>query len=168
MHNPALCSASTSKARYQQILKLKAQSSWAVPFVIVPLHLGLHDVEVKAAVRGSFVADGVKKKLKVVVSHRCLSWRLHHTVPPPPLRRPQRGVPVTSLCPLSSWCWYSWRKDPPPQDAQVWSSGALPVCPMTWGVLVYTGTPFPERLGRGDPKPAQPLVLDSHLCSPKG
>ncbi|XP_074423056.1 complement C3 [Larus michahellis] len=66
MYNPALCSASTSKKRYQQILKLKAQSSWAVPFVIVPLQLGLHDVEVKAAVRGSFVADGVKKKLKVV------------------------------------------------------------------------------------------------------
>ncbi|NXF41823.1 VCO3 factor, partial [Nyctibius bracteatus] len=66
MYNPALCSASTSKQRYQQILKLKAQSSWAVPFVIVPLQLGLHDVEVKAAVRGKDVADGVKKKLKVV------------------------------------------------------------------------------------------------------
>uniref|UniRef100_A0A8B9NKI3 Complement C3 n=1 Tax=Accipiter nisus TaxID=211598 RepID=A0A8B9NKI3_9AVES len=75
MHNPALCSASTSKTRYQQIVRLKAQSSWAVPFVIVPLQLGLHDVEVKAAVRGKFVADGVKKKLKVVVSgHRC-SWK---------------------------------------------------------------------------------------------
>ncbi|KAM6038387.1 complement C3 [Chlamydotis macqueenii] len=66
MHNPALCSASTSKARYQQILRLKPQSSWAVPFVIVPLQLGLHDIEVKAAVRNSFMADGVKKKLKVV------------------------------------------------------------------------------------------------------
>uniref|UniRef100_A0A8C4XP71 Complement C3 n=1 Tax=Falco tinnunculus TaxID=100819 RepID=A0A8C4XP71_FALTI len=66
MYNPALCSASTSKTRYQQILKLKPQSSWAVPFVIVPLQLGLHDVEVKAAVRNSEVADGVKKKLKVV------------------------------------------------------------------------------------------------------
>ncbi|NXJ86653.1 VCO31 factor, partial [Trogon melanurus] len=66
MHNPALCSASTSKTRYQQVLKLKAQSSWAVPFVLVPLQLGLHDVEVKAAVRGKDVADGVKKKLKVV------------------------------------------------------------------------------------------------------
>uniref|UniRef100_A0A8C0AZR5 Complement C3 n=1 Tax=Buteo japonicus TaxID=224669 RepID=A0A8C0AZR5_9AVES len=86
MHNPALCSASTSKTRYQQIVRLKAQSSWAVPFVIVPLQLGLHDVEVKAAVRGKFVADGVKKKLKVVVSgHRC-SWRLYHVVPPPSLR----------------------------------------------------------------------------------
>ncbi|XP_074932291.1 complement C3 isoform X1 [Phalacrocorax aristotelis] len=66
MYNPALCSASTSKMRYQQILKVKPQSSWAVPFVIVPLQLGLHDIEVKAAVWGSFVADGIKKKLKVV------------------------------------------------------------------------------------------------------
>ncbi|KAM6226068.1 complement C3, partial [Porphyrio hochstetteri] len=66
MHNPALCSASTSKVRYQQILNLKPQSSRAVPFVIVPLQLGLHDIEVKAAVRGHYVADGVKKKLKVV------------------------------------------------------------------------------------------------------
>uniref|UniRef100_A0A663NE55 Complement C3 n=1 Tax=Athene cunicularia TaxID=194338 RepID=A0A663NE55_ATHCN len=66
MHNPAVCSASTSKARYQQIIRLKAQSSWAVPFVIVPLQLGLHDIEVKGAVRGKDVADGVKKKLKVV------------------------------------------------------------------------------------------------------
>uniref|UniRef100_A0A8B9CII6 Complement C3 n=1 Tax=Anser brachyrhynchus TaxID=132585 RepID=A0A8B9CII6_9AVES len=66
MYNPALCSASTSKARYQQIFELEAQSSRAVPFVIVPLHLGQHEVEVKAAVWGSFVSDGVKKKLKVV------------------------------------------------------------------------------------------------------
>ncbi|XP_075581331.1 complement C3 [Pelecanus crispus] len=66
MHNPALCSASSSKKRYRQTLTLRPQSSWAVPFVIVPLQLGLHDVEVKAAVRGSLVADGVKKKLKVV------------------------------------------------------------------------------------------------------
>ncbi|XP_071583476.1 complement C3 isoform X2 [Heliangelus exortis] len=66
LHNPALCSASTSKVRYQQLIKVRGQSSWAVPFVIVPLQLGLHDVEVKAAVRGKAVADGVKKKLKVV------------------------------------------------------------------------------------------------------
>ncbi|XP_010022318.1 PREDICTED: complement C3, partial [Nestor notabilis] len=66
MYNPGLCSASTSKMRYQQVLSLEPQSSRAVPFVIVPLELGLHEVEVKAAVQGRFVADGVKKKLKVV------------------------------------------------------------------------------------------------------
>lgn len=66
MYNPALCSASTTKTRYQQIFQLEPQSSHAVPFVIVPLQLGQHDVEVKAAVWNSFVSDGVKKKLRVV------------------------------------------------------------------------------------------------------
>ncbi|KAM6294075.1 venom factor-like [Aegotheles albertisi] len=66
MYNPAVCSASTSKARYQQIIKVKPKSSWAVPFVIVPLQLGQHDIEVKAAVRGKPWGDGIKKKLKVV------------------------------------------------------------------------------------------------------
>ncbi|XP_062975153.1 complement C3 [Elgaria multicarinata webbii] len=66
IHNPAFCSASTAKQRYQQVLIIKAQSSFAVPFVIVPLELGLHDIEVKAAVWGQYVSDGVKKQLRVV------------------------------------------------------------------------------------------------------
>ncbi|CAM4693285.1 complement C3-like [Caretta caretta] len=66
LYNPVVCSASTSKAKYRQILDIKAKSSLAVPLVIVPLQLGSHDIEVKAAVWGSFVSDGVKKKLKVV------------------------------------------------------------------------------------------------------
>uniref|UniRef100_A0A8C3PAC4 Complement C3 n=1 Tax=Chrysemys picta bellii TaxID=8478 RepID=A0A8C3PAC4_CHRPI len=68
LYNPVFCSASTSKAKYRQILDIKAKSSLAVPLVIVPLQLGSHDIEVKAAVWGSFVSDGVKKKLKVVVA----------------------------------------------------------------------------------------------------
>lgn len=114
LYNPALCSASSSKANFKQIIKLKPQSSWAVPFVIVPLHLGLHDVEVKAAVRDKYVSDGVKKKLKVVVSGHCCLLRLHHVVPPPSPRWPQRGVPVPSLSPCSPWRWYPGVKDPSP------------------------------------------------------
>lgn len=72
IYNPAFCSASTSKAKYRQTLDIKAKSSIAVPFVIVPLQLGSHDIEVKAAVWGVLVSDGVKKKLKVVVGIR--SW----------------------------------------------------------------------------------------------
>uniref|UniRef100_A0A8C3T1H1 Uncharacterized protein n=1 Tax=Chelydra serpentina TaxID=8475 RepID=A0A8C3T1H1_CHESE len=69
LHNPVFCSASTSKAKYRQILDIKAKSSLAVPLVIVPLQLGSHDIEVKAAVWGGFGdSDGVKKKLKVVLS----------------------------------------------------------------------------------------------------
>uniref|UniRef100_A0A8C3HQQ1 Uncharacterized protein n=1 Tax=Chrysemys picta bellii TaxID=8478 RepID=A0A8C3HQQ1_CHRPI len=67
LHNPVFCSASTSKARYRQMLDIKAKSSRAVPLVIVPLQLGSHDIEVKGAVWGSSLSDGVKKKLKVVV-----------------------------------------------------------------------------------------------------
>ncbi|XP_030403318.1 complement C3-like [Gopherus evgoodei] len=66
MYNPVFCSASTSEAKYRQILDIKAKSSLAVPLVIVPLQLGSHNIEVKAAVQDSFVSDGVKKKLKVV------------------------------------------------------------------------------------------------------
>ncbi|KAJ7317128.1 hypothetical protein JRQ81_003290 [Phrynocephalus forsythii] len=66
IHNPAFCSASTAKQRYWQEFRVKKQSSWAVPFVIVPLEVGIHDIEVKAAVWGLMVSDGVRKKLKVV------------------------------------------------------------------------------------------------------
>ncbi|XP_027529518.1 venom factor-like isoform X2 [Neopelma chrysocephalum] len=66
VHNPALCGPSTAKQRFQQILRIKAESSRTVSFVLVPLQLGQHDVEVKAAVRDLFVGDGIKKKLRVV------------------------------------------------------------------------------------------------------
>uniref|UniRef100_A0A8C4YU32 Complement C3 n=1 Tax=Gopherus evgoodei TaxID=1825980 RepID=A0A8C4YU32_9SAUR len=77
MYNPVFCSASTSEAKYRQILDIKAKSSLAVPLVIVPLQLGSHNIEVKAAVQDSFVSDGVKKKLKVVVGIRGhdICWR---------------------------------------------------------------------------------------------
>ncbi|XP_068779081.1 complement C3 [Struthio camelus] len=88
MHNPAICSASSSKTRYQQIFVLKAQSSRVVPFILIPLQLGLHDVEVKAAVWGSFVADGVKKKLKVVAE----GMRLEKTVKIVELDPKARGI----------------------------------------------------------------------------
>ncbi|PKU30102.1 complement c3 [Limosa lapponica baueri] len=141
MHNPALCSASTSKARYQQILKLKAQSSWAVPFVIVPLQLGLHDVEVKAAVRGSFVSDGVKKKLKVVVSgHRC-------PMASAPLWCPQHLHPLglheasTHVVP-----------PPSPEMSPVWYPGDIPVStPILVLVLKDERSSPPRMLKHGNP-----------------
>ncbi|RLV63656.1 hypothetical protein DV515_00018051, partial [Chloebia gouldiae] len=68
VYNPDLCSPSTAKRRYQQVLRMKAESSRTVSFVVVPLKLGLLDIEVKAAVRNQYVGDGVKKKLRVVVS----------------------------------------------------------------------------------------------------
>ncbi|KAL7988330.1 hypothetical protein Chor_007249 [Crotalus horridus] len=66
LHNPAFCSVATETQRYRTQVTIKALSSWAVSFVIVPLQQGLHDIEVRASVRGQLAADGVKKKLKVV------------------------------------------------------------------------------------------------------
>uniref|UniRef100_A0A8C6Y1E6 Complement C3 n=1 Tax=Naja naja TaxID=35670 RepID=A0A8C6Y1E6_NAJNA len=70
LYNPAFCSASTKGQRYRQQFPIKALSSRAVPFVIVPLEQGLHDVEIKASVQGELASDGVRKKLKVVVSNK--------------------------------------------------------------------------------------------------
>uniref|UniRef100_A0A8C5WXU3 Anaphylatoxin-like domain-containing protein n=1 Tax=Laticauda laticaudata TaxID=8630 RepID=A0A8C5WXU3_LATLA len=70
LYNPAFCSASTEGQRYRQQFPIRALSSRAVPFVIVPLQQGLHDIEVKASVRGVLASDGVRKKLKVVVSNK--------------------------------------------------------------------------------------------------
>ncbi|KAM3846036.1 venom factor-like [Vipera latastei] len=66
LHNPAFCSVSTETQRYREQFTIKALSSRAVSFVIVPLQQGLHDVEVRASVWGQLASDGVKKKLKVV------------------------------------------------------------------------------------------------------
>lgn len=43
-------------------------SSRSVPYVIIPLELGDHWIEVKAAAYDSVYSDGVRKILKVVVS----------------------------------------------------------------------------------------------------
>ncbi|XP_075131849.1 A.superbus venom factor 1-like [Leptodactylus fuscus] len=65
-HNPEFSSLSTAKANYRQIVEIRPQSSVVVPFTLVPLSLGDHDVEVKAAVSGQSVSDGIRKKLRVV------------------------------------------------------------------------------------------------------
>ncbi|XP_014117563.1 PREDICTED: complement C3 isoform X2 [Pseudopodoces humilis] len=88
LHNPDLCSPSTAKQRYQQVLRMKAESSRSVSFVIVPLKLGLLDVEVKAAVRNQYVGDGVKKKLRVVPE----GMRLEKTVKIVELDPQNKGV----------------------------------------------------------------------------
>uniref|UniRef100_A0A8D2DWE0 Complement C3 n=1 Tax=Sciurus vulgaris TaxID=55149 RepID=A0A8D2DWE0_SCIVU len=66
IHNPAFCSLATAKKRYYQTVVIPPKSSVPVPYVIVPLTIGLQEVEVKAAVYNHFISDGIKKTLKVV------------------------------------------------------------------------------------------------------
>ncbi|EPQ20806.1 Complement C3, partial [Myotis brandtii] len=68
LYNPAFCSLATAKKRHLQTVSIPPKSSLAVPYVIVPLTVGLQEVEVKATVYRYFITDGVRKTLKVVVS----------------------------------------------------------------------------------------------------
>ena len=61
LYNPAFCSLATAKKRHQQVFIISPVSSLAVPFVIVPLKIGLQEVEVKATVFEFLLTDGVKK-----------------------------------------------------------------------------------------------------------
>ncbi|XP_030636320.1 complement C3-like [Chanos chanos] len=61
-----VCSAATQKKKFQVTVRVRALSSRAVPFIIIPTDLGLHPIEVKAVVVGIGKHDGVKKKLLVV------------------------------------------------------------------------------------------------------
>ncbi|XP_050843806.1 venom factor-like [Serinus canaria] len=88
VYNPDLCSPSTPKRRFQQVVRIKAESSRTVPFVIVPLKLGQLDIEVKASVRDQYVGDGVKKKLRVVPE----GMRLEKTVKIVELDPQNKGV----------------------------------------------------------------------------
>ncbi|KAJ8246289.1 hypothetical protein GJAV_G00265920 [Gymnothorax javanicus] len=67
METSQVCSAASKQRKYRvpEVL-VDSMSSRAVPFVIIPMALGLHPIEVKAADNDSFSWDGVKKNLLVV------------------------------------------------------------------------------------------------------
>lgn len=62
-----VCSAASKRSRFSQEVEMGAQTTLAVPYVIIPMEKGKFGIEVKAAVRGSHLADGILKELKVVV-----------------------------------------------------------------------------------------------------
>ncbi|XP_053318597.1 venom factor-like [Spea bombifrons] len=66
IYNKDMCSSSTRENNFRQVVKLDAEGSIVIPFVIVPLTIGELQVEVKALVRDIFYSDGVVKTLKVV------------------------------------------------------------------------------------------------------
>ncbi|KAK7165650.1 hypothetical protein R3I93_005655 [Phoxinus phoxinus] len=60
-----ICSQASNRGKYQIVVAVDAKSSYSVPFVIVPMALGRHAIEVKASASGRG-SDGVKKDLLVV------------------------------------------------------------------------------------------------------
>uniref|UniRef100_A0A8C9S837 Complement C3 n=1 Tax=Scleropages formosus TaxID=113540 RepID=A0A8C9S837_SCLFO len=67
METESVCSAASKKRRYREEVEVPPMSSVSIPFVIIPMAIGEHSIEVKAAVYDSVLTDGVKKNLRVVV-----------------------------------------------------------------------------------------------------
>uniref|UniRef100_A0A8C7GNM5 Complement C3 n=1 Tax=Oncorhynchus kisutch TaxID=8019 RepID=A0A8C7GNM5_ONCKI len=61
-----VCSSASKKGKYVVTVMVDPRSTRSVPFVIIPMMLGLHTIEVKASVRDWGGQDGVKKELRVV------------------------------------------------------------------------------------------------------
>lgn len=66
METKDICSPASNKRKFQTVVTVDAKSSYSAPFVIVPVTLGRHAIEVKASASG-LGSDGVKKDLLVVV-----------------------------------------------------------------------------------------------------
>ncbi|XP_056426206.1 complement C3-like isoform X2 [Hyla sarda] len=96
-HNPEFCSLSTAKKPYAIVVKVKKNSSFPVPFVIVPLTLGQHYVEVKASVYGEFGGDGIRKMLKVVPEGVRMTTVITSKILEPQARNGEDVVNVPSL-----------------------------------------------------------------------
>uniref|UniRef100_A0A8D0AEL5 NTR domain-containing protein n=1 Tax=Sander lucioperca TaxID=283035 RepID=A0A8D0AEL5_SANLU len=62
-----VCSSAFKRGKYRQEVKMGAQTTQAVPFIIIPMKEGIYNIEVKASVKGSLLNDGIRKKLLVVV-----------------------------------------------------------------------------------------------------
>ncbi|XP_067258584.1 complement C3-like isoform X2 [Chanodichthys erythropterus] len=67
METKDVCSSASKKGKYRTIVNIDKDSSIAVSYVIIPMTLGDHMIEVKAATFDSVHTDGVRKSLKVVL-----------------------------------------------------------------------------------------------------
>ncbi|OCT90513.1 hypothetical protein XELAEV_18019128mg [Xenopus laevis] len=76
VHNSEYCSLSTDEKDFRQVVWVDGMSSVAVPFVIVPLTLGWHNIEVRAAVSRRFDHDSVRKRLTVLPEGRHMTQTL--------------------------------------------------------------------------------------------
>lgn len=63
-----ICSDATTSGKYRTVVDVAEFSTYAVPFVIVPMgEPGKYTIKVKAMVYGTFFGDGVERELLVVV-----------------------------------------------------------------------------------------------------
>ncbi|XP_044134690.1 venom factor-like [Bufo gargarizans] len=105
-YNKNFCSLSNAKKKFRQEVEIQPSSSVVVPFIVIPLTLGNHNIEVKAT--SGFLSDGVEKKLFVVPEGRRLTQMVKSVVLEPGLNggvqeerisvvNPQNIVPNTQV-----------------------------------------------------------------------
>uniref|UniRef100_A0A8C1RUS9 Uncharacterized protein n=1 Tax=Cyprinus carpio TaxID=7962 RepID=A0A8C1RUS9_CYPCA len=70
METEDVCSSASKKGKYRTIVTVDKGSSISVSYVIIPMTLGNHMIEVKASAYDSIYTDGVRKPLKVVVREK--------------------------------------------------------------------------------------------------
>jgi len=75
-----VCSSASKRGKYRQEVRIGAQTTRSVPFIIIPMKEGEFRIEVKAAVKDSSLNDGIMKMLRVVVRKRLhvVFFLLHH------------------------------------------------------------------------------------------
>ncbi|XP_059409014.1 complement C3-like [Carassius carassius] len=66
METEDVCSFASKKGKYRTTISVEKDSSTSVSYVIIPMTLGNHMIEVKASAYDAIYSDGVRKPLKVV------------------------------------------------------------------------------------------------------
>ncbi|KAI4889080.1 hypothetical protein NFI96_023395, partial [Prochilodus magdalenae] len=61
-----VCSSASRKGKFRTTVNVEPKSSRSISYIIIPMELGNHWVEVKAAAFDSTLTDGIRKALKVV------------------------------------------------------------------------------------------------------
>uniref|UniRef100_A0A4W4GV27 Anaphylatoxin-like domain-containing protein n=1 Tax=Electrophorus electricus TaxID=8005 RepID=A0A4W4GV27_ELEEL len=64
-----ICSTASKKGKFRTVVHIDGKSTRSVPYIIIPMELGEHSIEVKASAYDTTLSDGVRKTLKVVVSN---------------------------------------------------------------------------------------------------
>lgn len=67
IEEPQVCSSASKRGTFRQEVRVGAQTTRSVPFIIIPMKEGEFRIEVKGAVKDSSLNDGIVKMLRVVV-----------------------------------------------------------------------------------------------------
>ena len=62
-----VCSVASKRTKHTMRVVVGAKTTRAVPFIIIPMTEGQHDIEVKAIVPSLYSGDGIVRKLLVEV-----------------------------------------------------------------------------------------------------